>query len=107
MYNNDFTHPLVKKNKYFKLYLGRLSQKIISKYISLAEHLMFTRREGEAETLLENLDFNSDDIKTFLTEVRFARDNNLATVELTPDDVSRLINGDLPTDITVKKSLLN
>ena len=107
MYNNDFAHPLVKKNKYFKLYLGKLSQKIISKYISLAEHLMFTRREGEAESLLESLDFNQDDINSFLTEVRFARDNNLATVELSPDDVSRLIKGDLPLDITVKKSLLN
>ncbi len=107
MYNNDFAHPLVKKNKYSKLYLGKLSQKIISKYISLAEHLIFTRREGEAERLLESLDFNQDDIKSFLTEVRFARDHNLATVELSPDDVSRLIKGDLPLDITVKKSLLN
>ena len=53
------------------------------------------------------LDFNQDDIKSFLTEVRFARDHNLATVELSPDDVSRLIKGDLPLDITVKKSLLN
>ena len=107
MYNNDFTHPLVRKNKYIKLYSGRLCQQIISKYISLAEHLMFTRREGEAERLLESLDFNQDDIKSFLTEVRFARDHNLATVELSPDDVSRLIKGDLPLDITVKKSLLN
>ncbi len=107
MYDNDFAHPLVKKNKYFKLYLGKLSQKIISKYISLAEHLMFTRREGEAESLLESLDFNQDDIKSFLTKVRFARDHNLATVELSPDDLSRLIKGDLPLDITVKKSLLN
>ena len=107
MYNNDFTHPLVRKNKYFKLYSGRLCQKIISKYISLAEHLMFTRREGEAERLLESLDFNQDDIKSFLTEVRFARDHNLVTVELSTDDVSRLIKGDLPLDITVKTSLLN
>ena len=87
--------------------IGKHGSKVLSKYILLAEHLMFTRREGEAEKLLESLDFNQDDIKSFLTEVRFARDHNLATVELSPDDLSRLIKGDLPLDITVKKSLLN
>ena len=98
---------MLEKNKYTSNSVGKLSKLILSKYISLAEHLMFTRREGEAERLLESLDFNQDDIKSFLTEVRFARDHNLATVELSPDDVSRLIKGDLPLDITVKKSLLN
>ena len=98
---------LINSHKYSQQLLGHLGTKIITKYISLAEHLMFTRREGEAERLLESLDFNQDDINSFLTEVRFARDHNLATVELSPDDVSRLIKGDLPLDITVKKSLLN
>ena len=107
MDKNYLTHPLIKKNKYSKSYLGNLSNKILTKYILLAEHLMFTRREGEAESLLESLDFNQDDIKSFLTEVRFARDHNLATVELTPDDVSRLIKGDLPLEVTVQKSILN
>ena len=100
-------HKLLDKFKYSANLVGQSNFKIISKYISLAEHLMFTRREGEAERLLESLDFNQDDIKSFLTEVRLARDHNLATVELSPDDVSRLIKGDLPLDITVKKSLLN
>jgi hypothetical protein len=100
-------YRLLEKIKYSSNLVGKLNTKIISKYISLAEHLMFTRREGEAERLLESLDFNRDDIKSFLTEVRFARDHNLATVELSPDDVSRLIKGDLPLDITVTKSLLN
>ena len=100
-------HKLIDKFKYSANLVGQLNTKIVSRYITLAEHLMFTRREGEAERLLENLDFNQDDIKSFLTEVRFARDNNLVTVELTPDDVSRLVNGDLPLDITVKKSFLN
>ena len=100
-------YKLLEKSKYTSNSVGKLSKLILSKYISLAEHLMFTRREGEAESLLESLDFNQDDIKSFLTEVRFARDHNLATVELSPDDVSRLIKGDLPLDITVKKSLLN
>ena len=100
-------HKLIDKFKYSANLVGQLNTKIVSRYITLAEHLMFTRREGEAERLLENLDFNQDDIKSFLTEVRFARDNNLVTVELTPDDVSRLVNGDLPLDITLKKSFLN
>ena len=100
-------HKLIDKFKYSANLVGQLNTKILSRYITLAEHLMFTRREGEAERLLENLDFNQDDIKSFLTEVRFARDNNLVTVELTPDDVSRLVNGDLPLDIIVKKSFLN
>ena len=100
-------YKLLEKTKYSSNLVGKLNFKIVSKYILLAEHLMFTRREGEAESLLESLDFNQDDIKSFLTEVRFARDHNLATVELSPDDVSRLIKGDLPLDITVKKSLLN
>ena len=100
-------HKLIDKFKYSANLVGQLNTKIVSRYITLAEHLMFTRREGEAERLLENLDFNQDDIKSFLTEVRFARDNNLVTVELTPDDVSRLVNGDLPLDITVKKTFLN
>ena len=100
-------YKLFEKSKYTSNSVGKLSKLILSKYISLAEHLMFTRREGEAERLLESLDFNQDDIKSFLTEVRFARDHNLATVELSPDDVSKLIKGDLPLDITVKKSLLN
>ncbi len=98
---------ILNKMKYPSSLVGGLSSKIITKYILLAEHLMFTRREGEAERLLESLDFNQDDIKSFLTEVRFARDHNLATLELSPDDVSRLIKGDLPLDITVKKTLLN
>ena len=97
---------IVNKSKYPEILIGKHGSKVLSKYILLAEHLMFTRREG-AEKLLESLDFNQDDIKSFLTEVRFARDHNLATVELSPDDVSRLIKGDLPLDITVKKSLLN
>ncbi len=100
-------YKLLEKTKYSSNLIGKLNFKIVSKYILLAEHLMFTRREGEAERLLESLDFNQDDIKSFLTEVRFARDHNLATVELSPDDVSRLIKGDLPLDITVKKSSLN
>ena len=100
-------YKLLEKTKYSSNLVGKLNFKIVSKYILLAEHLMFTRREGEAERLLESLDFNQDDIKSFLTEVRFARDHNLATVELSPDDVSRLLKGDLPLDITVKKSLLN
>jgi len=100
-------YKLLEKTKYSSNLVGKLNFKIVSKYILLAEHLMFTRREGEAERLLESLDFNQDDIKSFLTEVRFARDHNLATVELSPDDVSRLIKGDLPLDITVKKSSLN
>ncbi len=100
-------YKLLEKTKYSSNLVGKLNFKIVSKYILLAEHLMFTRREGEAERLLESLDFNQDDIKSFLTEVRLARDHNLATVELSPDDVSRLIKGDLPLDITVKKSLLN
>ena len=100
-------YKLLEKTKYSSNLVGKLNFKIVSKYILLAEHLMFTRREGEAERLLESLEFNQDDIKSFLTEVRFARDHNLATVELSPDDVSRLIKGDLPLDITVKKSLLN
>ena len=100
-------YKLLEKTKYSSNLVGKLNFKIVSKYILLAEHLMFTRREGEAERLLESLDFNQDDIKSFLTEVRFARDHNLATVELSPDDVSRLIKGDLPLDLTVKKSLLN
>ena len=100
-------YKLIEKTKYSSNLVGKLNFKIVSKYILLAEHLMFTKREGEAERLLESLDFNQDDIKSFLTEVRFARDHNLATVELSPDDVSRLIKGDLPLDITVKKSLLN
>ena len=100
-------HKLLDKFKYSANLVGQSNSKIISKYISLAEHLMFTRREGEAERLLEGLDFNQDDIKSFLTEVRFARDHNLATVELSPNDVSRLIKGDLPLDITIKKSSLN
>ena len=100
-------YKLLEKTKYSSNLVGKLNFKIVSKYILLAEHLMFTKREGEAERLLESLDFNQDDIKSFLTEVRFARDHNLATVELSPDDVSRLIKGDLPLDIIVKKSLLN
>ena len=100
-------HKLIDKLKHNNNSVGELNKKVLYKYILLAEHLMFTRREGEAERLLESLDFNQDDIKSFLTEVRFARDHNLATVELSPDDVSRLIKGDLPLDITVKKSLLN
>ena len=100
-------YKLLEKTKYSSNLVGKLNFKIVSKYILLAEHLMFTKREGEAERLLESLDFNQDDIKSFLTEVRFARDHNLATVELSPDDVSRLIKGDLPLDITVKKSSLN
>tara|TARA_S200000501_G_C20761106_1_gene716170 strand:+ start:160 stop:465 length:306 start_codon:yes stop_codon:yes gene_type:complete len=100
-------YKLLSKIKYPVELTGKFSERVYSKYILLAEHLMFTRREGEAERLLESLDFNQDDIKSFLTEVRFARDHNLATVELSPDDVSRLIKGDLPLDITVKKSLLN
>ena len=100
-------YKLLEKTKYSSNLVGKLNFKIVSKYILLAEHLMFTKREGEAERLLESLDFNQDDIKSFLTEVRFARDHNLATVELSPDDLSRLIKGDLPLDITVKKSLLN
>ena len=100
-------YKLLSKNKYSVELTGKFGERILSKYVLLAEHLMFTRREGEAERLLESLDFNQDDIKSFLTEVRFARDHNLATVELSPDDVSRLIKGDLPLDITVKKSLLN
>ena len=100
-------YKLLEKTKYSSNLVGKLNFKIVSKYILLAEHLMFTKREGEAERLLESLDFNQDDIKSFLTEVRFARDHNLATVELSPDDVSRLIKGDLPLDITVKKSFLN
>ena len=100
-------YKLLEKTKYSSNLVGKLNFKIVSKYILLAEHLMFTRREGEAERLLESLDFNQDDIKSFLTEVRFARDHNLATVELSPDDVSRLIKGDLPLDITVNKSSLN
>ena len=100
-------YKLFEKSKYTSNSVGKLSKLILSKYISLAEHLMFTRREGEAESLLESLDFNHDDIKSFLIEVKFARDHNLVTVELTPDDVSRLIKGDLPNDITVKKSFLN
>ena len=98
---------IVNKSKYPEILIGKHASKVLSKYILLAEHLMFTRREGEAERLLESLDFNQDDIKSFLTEVRFARDHNLATVELSPDDVSRLIKGDLPLDITIKKSSLN
>ena len=100
-------YKLLEKTKYSSNLVGKLNFKIVSKYILLAEHLMFTRREGEAERLLESLDFNQDDIKSFLTEVRFARDHNLATVELSPNDVSRLIKGDLPLDITIKKSSLN
>ena len=100
-------HKLIDKLKHNNNSVGELNKKVLYKYILLAEHLMFTRREGEAERLLESLDFNQDDIKSFLTEVRFARDHNLATVELSPDDVSKLIKGDLPLDITVKKSLLN
>ena len=100
-------YKLLEKTKYSSNLVGKLNFKIVSKYILLAEHLMFTRREGEAERLLESLDFNQDDIKSFLTELRFARDHNLATVELSPDDVSRLIKGDLPLDITIKKSSLN
>ena len=100
-------YKLLEKTKYSSNLVGKLNFKIVSKYILLAEHLMFTRREGEAERLLESLDFNQDDIKSFLTEVRLARDHNLATVELSPDDVSRLIKGDLPLDITIKKSSLN
>ena len=100
-------YKLLSKNKYPVELTGKFGERILSKYVLLAEHLMFTRREGEAERLLESLDFNQDDIKSFLTEVRFARDHNLVTVELSPDDVSRLIKGDLPLDITVKKSLLN
>ena len=100
-------HKLLEKNKYTSNSVGKLSKFILSKYISLAEHLIFTKREGEAESLLECLDFNQDDIKSFLIEVKFARDHNLVTVELTPEDVSRLIKGDLPKDITVKKSFLN
>ena len=100
-------YKLLEKTKYSSNLVGKLNFKIVSKYILLAEHLMFTKREGEAERLLESLDFNQDDIKSFLTEVRFARDHNLATVELSPDDVSRLIKGHLPLYITVKKSLLN
>ena len=100
-------YKLLSKNKYSVELTGKFGERILSKYVLLAEHLMFTRREGEAESLLESLDFNQDDIKSFLTEVRFARDHNLATVELSPDDVSRLIKGDLPLDITIKKSLLN
>jgi len=98
---------LIDRLKYSKFVLGNSGAKILSKYILLAEHLMFMRREGEAERLLESLDFDQNDIKSFLTEVRFARDHNLATVELSPDDVSRLIKGDLPLDITIKKSSLN
>ena len=100
-------HKLIDKIKHNNNSVGELNKKVLYKYILLAEHLMFTRREGEAERLLESLDFNQDDIKSFLTEVRFARDHNLATVELSPDDVSRLIKGDLPLDITIKKSSLN
>ena len=100
-------YKLLEKTKYSSNLVGKLNFKIVSKYILLAEHLMFTRREGEAERLLESLDFNQDDIKSFLTEIRFARDHNLTTVELSPDDVSRLIKGDLPLDITIKKSSLN
>ena len=100
-------HKLIDKLKHNNNSVGELNKKVLYKYILLAEHLMFTRREGEAERLLESLDFNQDDIKSFLTEVRFARDHNLATVELSPDDVSRLIKGDLPLDITIKKSSLN
>ncbi len=100
-------HKLIDKIKHNNNSVGELNKKVLYKYILLAEHLMFTRREGEAERLLESLDFNHDDIKSFLTEVRFARDHNLATVELSPDDVSRLIKGDLPLDITIKKSSLN
>ena len=100
-------YKLLEKTKYSSNLVGKLNFKVVSKYILLAEHLMFTRREGEAERLLESLDFNQDDIKSFLTEVRFARDHNLATVELSPDDISRLIKGDLPLVITIKKSSLN
>ena len=107
MFNNDISHPLVKKNKYLQLYPGILSQKIISKYILLAEHLIFTQREGDARTLLENLDFNNDDIQSFLIELRFARDNNLVTVELTPDDLLKLSKGEFPKDISINKSILN
>ena len=107
MFNNDISHPLVKKNKYLQLYPGILSQKIISKYILLAEHLIFTQREGDARTLLENLDFNNDDIQSFLIELRFARDNNLVTVELTPDDLLKLSKGEFPKGISINKSILN
>ena len=100
-------HKLQEKFKYSTNLVGKLNFKIISKYISLAEHLMFTKREGEAKQLLESLDFNKEDIEFFLSEIRFVRDNNLATVELTPNDVSRLINGQLPLDISITKSLLN
>ena len=73
--------------------MGNMNAKVLSKFILLAEHLMFTQREGDARTLLENLDFNNDDIKSFLIELRFARDNNLVTVELTPDDLLKLSKG--------------
>ena len=84
-----------------------MNAKVLSKFILLAEHLMFTQREGDARTLLENLDFNNDDIKSFLIELRFARDNNLVTVELTPDDLLKLSKGEFPKDVSINKSILN
>ncbi len=87
--------------------MGNMNAKVLSKFILLAEHLMFTQREGDARTLLENLDFNNDDIKSFLIELRFARDNNLVTVELTPDDLLKLSKGEFPRDISINKSILN
>ena len=87
--------------------MGNMNAKVLSKFILLAEHLMFTQREGDARTLLENLDFNNDDIKSFLIELRFARDNNLVTVELTPDDLLKLSKGEFPKDISINKSILN
>ena len=87
--------------------MGNMNAKVLSKFILLAEHLMFTQREGDARTLLENLDFNNDDIKSFLIELRFARDNNLVTVELTPDDLLKLSTGEFPRDISINKSILN
>lgn len=98
---------LLDKMKYPSTLVSGLNSKILSKYILLAEHLMFTQREGDAQALLENLDFNSDDIKSFLIELRFARDNNLVTVELTPDDVLKLSRGEFPKDISINKSFLN
>ena len=48
-------HKLIDKFKYSTNLVGQLNTKIVSRYITLAEHLMFTSREGEAERLLEYL----------------------------------------------------
>ena len=100
-------HKFLSKYKYSSYSIGNMNAKVLSKFILLAEHLMFTQREGDARTLLENLDFNNDDIKSFLIELRFARDNNLVTVELTPDDLLKLSKGEFPKNISINKSILN